>query len=187
MHPSHDPLTRWLAAERDGLTDEAEELLLELFEADALPRLAPPAGFADRVLARVAVEAAVERAAVPVQPGFSLFRRGWLRWVIALCLLATGLSVAWLPQTVAVFAGLWSPAGFLQSSIRAVLDAIRWMASLADVGQTLLAVAEAVALSLARPQVMVIALVCLVVSVTSFRFLRGLVSRDRSWAYVDPI
>lgn len=184
MHPSHDPLTRWLAAERDGLTDdETEAALLELFESAELAPLAPPAGFADRVIARVAVE----KAAVPVQSGFSLFRKGWLRWAIALCLLATGLSVAWLPQTVAVFAGLWSPAGFLQAAIRAVLDTIRWMGSVMNVGQTLLAVAEAVALSLARPQVMVIALVCLVVSVTSFRFLRGLVSRDRSWAYVDPI
>lgn len=182
MRPADDSLTRWLAAERDGLTDEAEEALLALFEAAELSPLAPPAGFADRVLARVAMEAAaVEKATV------SPFGRVWVRWIIALCLLATGLSVAWLPQTLVVFAGLWSPAGFLQAAIRAALDAIRWVVSAADVGQTLLAVAEAVALSLARPQVVVIAVVCLVVSVTSFRFLRGLVSRERSWAYVDPI
>ena len=60
-------------------------------------------------------------------------------------------------------------------------------ASAAGVGQTVLTVAEAIAMALARPQIVVLTLICLALSVTSFRFLRGLVSRERSWAYVDPL
>jgi hypothetical protein len=189
MRPAHDPLTRWLAAERDDVPDEAEEALLELMAA--LPPLAPPAGFADRVLACVAVAATAATTATPATARAAApagrFAKGWLRWSIALCLLATGLSLAWLPQTLAALADLWSPAGFLQTAIRLGLDAIRWTLSAAEVGQTVLAVGEAIALSLARPQVMAIALICLAVSVTSFRLLRGLVSREKGWSHVDSL
>ena len=47
MRPSHhEALDRWLAAERGDRYDEADAALREMFEA--LPLLAPPAGFANR-------------------------------------------------------------------------------------------------------------------------------------------
>lgn len=177
MRPDHDPLTRWLDAEREDLPDEAEAALFELMAS--LPPRAPAAGFAERVLARVALERGMETAAAPARRAFAW--RG--TWIVAAGFLLTGLLLVWLP--LAVLAG--NPAGVLQAAISGGLEAVRWLASAAGVGQTVLTVAEAIAMALARPQIVVLTLICLALSVTSFRFLRGLVSRERSWAYVDPV
>src|SRR5687768_8054160 len=131
MHPSHDPLTRWLAAESEDRPDEAEEALFELFAA--LPPLAPPAGFADRVLARAAV-------AVPARARRSA---RWTRWAVALGLLATALSLVFVPGTLAALAGLWSFAELFEAGIRSVVDASLWLTSVLQVGQTVFAVGEA--------------------------------------------
>lgn len=175
MHPSHDPLTRWLAAEGEDRPDEAEEALFELFAA--LPPLAPPAGFADRVLARAAV-------AAPARVRRSAY---WMRWVVGLGLLATALSLVFVPGTLAVVAGLWSFAELFEAGVRSVVDASLWLTSLLQVGQTVFAVGEALALALARPGMAALVVVCLLISAAALRFLRDLIARDRSWAYVDPI
>lgn len=177
MRPDHDPLARWLDAEREDLPDEAEAALFELMAS--LPPRTPAAGFADRVLARVVLERGLERVAAPARRAFA-----WRRtWIVALGLLLTGILLVWLP--LAVLAG--SPAGVLQVAISGWLAIARWLSSAAGVGQTVLTVAEAIAMALARPQIVVLTVICLALSVTSFRFLRGLVSRERSWAYVDPV
>jgi hypothetical protein len=68
-----DALSRWLAAERSGASEDAEEALAELL--GELPRPAPPAGFADRVLARTrGVEGtlgATSAIPVPATPGIT--------------------------------------------------------------------------------------------------------------------
>src|SRR5258708_30791228 len=53
-HPP-DAMSRWLAAEQSGFAEDAEAALAELLEE--LPRPAPSAGFANRVLARTAITA----------------------------------------------------------------------------------------------------------------------------------
>ena len=101
-HAQQDALERWLAAERDDRADEAEGALLELFEA--LPLVAPPAGFADRVLVRAGLQGAKR----------DLFAWRPLRIVLALCLVAAGFGVLWLPPVL-----LWLPrvlAGFASVS-----------------------------------------------------------------------
>lgn len=178
MHPSQDPLTRWLAAESEDRPDAdaaAEEALFELMAA--LPTLAPPAGFADRVLARAAV-------AAPARVRRSAF---WTRWAVGLGLLATALSLVFVPGTLAAVAGLWSFAELFEAGVRSLVDVSLWLTSALQIGQTVFAVGEALSLSLARPGMAALVVVCLLISAAALRFLRDLVARDRSWAYVDPI
>ncbi|HVS00159.1 MAG TPA: hypothetical protein VMW27_26265 [Thermoanaerobaculia bacterium] len=176
MHPSHDPkLLRWLAAESEDRADEAEEALFELFAA--LPPLSPPAGFADRVLARAVVAA----------PARAVRSARWMRWMVGLGLLAIALSLVFVPGTLAALAGLWSFAEFFEAAVRSVVDASLWLTSALQIGQTVFTVGEALSLSLARPGMVGLVVVCLLIAAAALRFLRDLVARDRSWAYVDPI
>jgi hypothetical protein len=93
-----------------------------------------------------------------------------------------------LPQALSALpakTGLWSLAGFVRACIDSLVEASLWLASVLGVGETILAVGEAVALSLARPPVVALVVLCLLISATALRFLRDLVSRERTWAYVD--
>jgi hypothetical protein len=75
--PPTDALSRWLAAERSGASEDAEAALAELL--GELPRPAPPAGFAERVLARTrgvegtlgATPAMPAVAPIPATPGIT--------------------------------------------------------------------------------------------------------------------
>jgi hypothetical protein len=131
-----DALSRWLAAERSGAADAAdaaERALAELL--GELPRPAPPAGFADRVLARtLGVEVALGAtpailavapipatpsvpatppmpAVTPAAPAFS--RRPWRRrhqeWRPSAGLgLAAGVGL--VAAAAALLLPLWLPA-----------------------------------------------------------------------------
>ncbi|HYO16600.1 MAG TPA: hypothetical protein VE685_25660 [Thermoanaerobaculia bacterium] len=175
--PDHDALTRWLAAERDDRSDEAEAALLELFEA--LPALAPPAGFADRVMERAGL-----RNAVAVRQG--LFAQPWTRLVLAGCLLAMALSVLWLPQTLLVLLGTWSFGGLVDAAVGLLAGAGVWLAAAVRFGDWLYSLGSALARPLATPQVAAVVGGCLLVSTLAFRFLRDLI-QERSWTHVDPI
>ena len=65
-HPQdiQDALNRWLAAEQLDSSEEADGALRELFEA--LPLLAPAAGFADRVFARAGLRPAKRNVVLPL-------------------------------------------------------------------------------------------------------------------------
>ena len=82
----HNPLSRWLAAERSGTTERVESALTQLFAMLTQP--APSAGFADRVVGRLAPMPQVEKVALV-----------W-RLTLAACLMLVALSVAWLPVVV---------------------------------------------------------------------------------------
>ncbi len=180
-HSHQDALERWLAAEREDRAEEAEGALLELFEA--LPQVAPPAGFADRVLVRAGLQAA-ER---------NLFAWRPLRVVLALCLVAAGFGVLWLPPVLLwvprFLAGLGSVSvsGAVQIGTRALVDASAWLASGLRVWDFLLTIDRALAQPLAVPQVLAILLGCLLASSLAFRFLRDQITGERNWTYVDPI
>src|SRR6478672_4983633 len=118
-----DALERWLAAEREDRDEAAEGALAELFTA--LPLAAPPAGFADRVMARVSLPG----AAVAAQPR-DVFAWRPLRAVLALCVIATGLGALWLPQALRAVAGLWSLSGAVAGGMRLLVDAGGWLAAL---------------------------------------------------------
>jgi hypothetical protein len=186
MRPSpHDALTRWLAAERDDHPEAepaAETALLELFAT--LPLVAPPAGFADRVLARAAL--AVPGGIARRDP----FASRWARLVLAAALLATSLGVLWLPSTLRAARALvqiWSVNDLVQSGVQALVDAVHGLASVLRVWDLVLTIVRAIAQPLTLPQVMAVLLGCLVASALAFRYLRDQISGERNWTYVDSI
>lgn len=183
MRPSHEEiLNRWLAAEHEGQDDAAEAELFALFEA--LPPLAPPAGFADRVLARAGL------VPVPVQiPRWNPFAARWLQVALALCLVITGVSLPWLTEMLRSLAGavslLWGPgdvvrlgAGALNVVSQGLVAAFAFWDWFLDIGRIL-------AEPLATPVIAVGTIACLLVSLVAFHFLRDLMTRDRSWTHVD--
>jgi hypothetical protein len=177
MRPSHhDALDRWLKAERDDRSEAADEALFELFEA--LPLIAPPAGFADRVLARAGIQASVKR---------NLFASLAARLVVALCLVALAFGALWLPPVLRFLAGLWSFGGLVQSGVHAFTLGTEWLVSALRVWDVLGNIAGALIQVLTMPQVMAGLLVCLIVSSLAFRFLRDQISGERNWTYVDRI
>lgn len=182
MRSSHqDPLSRWLDAERDGRTEDAEAALLELFAA--VPRLAPPAGFADRVLLRAGLAAPAAPA-----PGWShLFASRWVRALLVLCPLAIGVSMFWLPQLLQVLGGLWGLGDLVQMGTDSVVEGARWLGSLLGFWELFLTIARALATPLATTPGLGVVVVCLLVSLVAFRFLRDLITRDRSWTHVESI
>ena len=179
MRPSHHhALDRWLNAERDERPDAdtaADAALFELFEA--LPLIAPPAGFADRVLARAGIQAARR----------DLFASLGARLAAALCLVALSLGALWLPPVLRYLAGLWSFGGLVQSGVQALTLATEWLASAIRVGDPLWSIVGAIIQVLTMPQVMAGLLACLLVSSLAFRFLRDQITGERNWTYVDRI
>ncbi|HYU33947.1 MAG TPA: hypothetical protein VEW48_17475 [Thermoanaerobaculia bacterium] len=183
MHPSHEEiLDRWLAAEHEGRDDAAETALLALFEA--LPPLVPPAGFADRVLARAGVV-----AAVPARR--SLFASYGLRALVTLSLLVTGLALPWLSEVLRSVAGLtrawWSAGDVVRLGAGALVATSQALATALAFWDWLLEIGRVLALPFATPAVTVVLFGCLLVSLVAFHFLRDLITRDRSWIHVEPI
>jgi hypothetical protein len=169
MRSSHqDLLDRWLTAEQADRADEAEAALAALFTA--LPRLQPPAGFADRVLLRAGLAAPL---AAPAPR--SLFASLWTRGVLTLCLLAVGVSALWLPQTLRALAGLLSIGDLVRLWTGSLVAACRWLGSAVGVWDFLLTVGRALATPLETPAVALAMVSCLLVSMVAFRFLRNLI------------
>lgn len=205
-----DALDRWLAAERSGLDSDsdsdsdtdAEAALAELL--GGLPRPAPPAGFADRVLARARPRA--PRAARP---------RAWLRrWVpapggalgwagaatVAALVSLLGLLAARLvplsslkplhplaPAAVRAMVGAANVSAVLQAGIHTVEALGEWLAATVVFANQLLLLVRAVAEPLATLPVAALTGGCLLVSALALRFLYDLIQRDRRWVYADPI
>ena len=177
-----DLVTRWLEAEREGTDDVAEAALLEMFES--LPPLAPPAGFADRVLRRVALEEAPAR-----QPGVlgRLVRSRAFRFAVACGVFATAFALLWVPELLLVLGRLVSLGDLMDLGAASVVDLGRWLTLVARVGEWLLTLAGAFAVSLTSPAAVKVTAACLAISGVSFVVLRDLMTRNRSWRYVDPI
>lgn len=183
----HDPLTRWLDAERDDHEDDAEAALMELFEL--LPPAAPRPGFSDRVLQRIGSAHAVP--AMPAMPASGRFgrlvRSRSLQVAVALSLVATGASLFWLPQILAVVARILTVSDVLGLTAASAVDLGRMLSVVARVGEWLFTVGGALAVSLTSPAALKVTTACLAISGVSFVFLRDLMTRDRSWSYVDRI
>ena len=175
MRPSHhDALDRWLHAERDDHPEQADAALFELFEA--LPLIAPPAGFADRVLLRAGIQAAAKR---------DLFASRGARLVVSLGVAALGFGALWLPPVLRLLAGLWSFGGLVQGGVRALTVATEWLASVLRAWDVVESIGGALTRALTAPPVMAGLLACVLVSSLAFRFLRDQITGERNWTYVD--
>jgi hypothetical protein len=182
MRPSDDEiLDRWLAAERDGRDGDAEAALTALFEA--LPALAPPAGFADRVLARAGL--------APVPARWNLFASPWFRALVTLSLLVTGLALPWLSEILRSLASLtsllWGPGDVVRLGTGALIAASQGLVAALALWDWLLGIGRALAAPFATPAMALVMIGCLLVSLVAFHFLRNLITRDRSWIHVEPI
>jgi hypothetical protein len=180
--PRQDLLDRWLDAERADRAEDAEAALAALFSS--LPPLQPPAGFADRVLLRAGL-AAAPAMAMASRTRRSPFASLWMRGLLTACLLAIGVSALWLPQALRALAGLVSMADLVRIWTGSVVVVCRWMGSAVGLWDFLLTVGRALATPLETPAVALALASCLLVSMVAFRFLRDLITRDRSWTYVD--
>jgi len=184
MRPSDDEiLSRWLAAERDGRDDEAEAALFALVEM--LPPLAPPSGFADRVLARVAL------APIPAPVQWAWIASPWFRALVALSLVVTGAALPWLSGILRSLASsvsvLWSPGDVVRLGTGALIAISQSLVAALALWDWLLGIGRALAAPFATPAMALIAIGCLLVSLVAFHFLRNLITRDRSWIHVESV
>lgn len=175
-HIDHDILDRWLNAEHQDHAEEAEAALQALFAT--LPPLGPPAGFADRVLLRAGL------APVPVPR--SLFASFWLRASLVLSFLAISVSTLWLPQMMHAFTGLLSLSGLVRMVTGSFIGACQWLGSAVGLWELVVTVGRALAAPLETPAVAYAMVLCLLVSMVAFRFLRNLITRDRSLSH-EPV
>ena len=186
MRPTdQEILNRWLTAEQNGEDEAAEMELLALFEA--LPPLAPPAGFADRVLARAGMS---ERTVpLPAVARWNPFAARWLQVAVALCLVVTGAALPWLSEILRSLASTTSlvlgagdlvrlGTGALNALTRGLVAAFALWDWFLEIGRTLTE-------PLVTPVIAAGMIACLLVSLVAFHFLRDLITRDRSWTHVD--
>jgi hypothetical protein len=184
-HTQDDLVSRWLEAESAGADDAAEAALLEMFES--LPPLTPRAGFADRVLRRVALEETV--VAPTRQPGVlsRLVRSRAFRFAVASGVFATAFALLWLPELLLVLGRLVSLGDVMGFGAASLVDLGRWFTLVARIGEWVLTVGKAFAVSLMSPAALKVTAACLAISGISIAALRDLMNRNRSWSYVDPI
>lgn len=179
----HDALTRWLQAEREADDAQAEAALLEMFES--LPRLEPSAGFADRVLMQVAQTA----PAMPARQNWLvwLFRSPGFRLALTSGLLAACISMFWLPRLLMTLIGMATMNDLLELGVTSTVSLSHWLGIASRAGEWFLTVLGALAVSLTSPAALKVTAGCLAISGISIVFLRELMTRDRSFRYVDSI
>lgn len=169
-----------LAADTDAL-DEADAALAALLAGE--PLAAPPSGFADRVMARLA------HAETPHSPAAA--RRRWaLGLGIPAGVAAAAATMLWLPLLLHALRSLLGASG-ISRVLQAAIDAAHLVAQVgADLTSwvhTLVLLVTAVAKPLAVPPVAALAALSLIVSAVALRSLHALIQRDRRWVYVDPV
>lgn len=157
---------RFLAAEAAGRTDEAEAALAALFAA--APPVGPSPGFADRVMARIAV--------VPR----SIFARPLVRFALAASLLLAALSSALLAPALLPLARLVSLADLAGAGTRALgAVAVRFAAGV-SLWERTAEVLATVGRALTAPSSLLFVLAQFVVAALALRGLVRLTRERRS-------
>jgi hypothetical protein len=179
-----DPsLERWLVAEAGGRLDEADAALAALFAA--LPPLAPPAGFTDRVMLAAAL--ALAPPPPPRLPASPRAVRWTLRGLLVAAVALVALGVPSLPGLVAPAWQRFSLAGLLDAAVAGLVAGSRWLAATLSFWDDLARIGGWVAHTVAAPQVAAILLVGLIAAATALRLLADLIAHERSWSNVQPI
>jgi hypothetical protein len=126
---------------------------------------------------------------VPVRR--NVFISPWFRAVVALSLLVTGLALPWLSEILQSLASLasalWSPGDVVRLGTGALLAISQGLIAALALWDWLLGIGRALAAPFATPVMALISIMCLLVSLVAFHFLRNLISRDRSWIHVERI
>jgi hypothetical protein len=165
-HTPRDPrLSRWLAAEARGEEGPAEAAFAELFAA--LPQPPVPAGFAGRVLARVAAEGAL-------RPSWPLERAAL--WLFAACAAALAILPEWLP-------GVWdrlAPHSWVGGLAELLIGIAHAVAALAPLWEAFTRVARWTALAAGSPQVITAVALCALLAATAGRLLFGVLDERSS-------
>jgi len=166
MRDPRNSLRQWLDAETSGDDATAERALGEAFRA--LPRPLLPAGFAARVMQKVAEQQAawpLERAAL---------------WLLVTCAAALACVPLWLP-------GLWArvePAAWIARGAELVVLLARGLATLAPVWEALLRVGHWTALALTAPPALLFVAFCGLLAASAARLLVSLLE-ERSSAHAQ--
>ncbi|MEM7051082.1 MAG: hypothetical protein AAF604_15540 [Acidobacteriota bacterium] len=162
--PAPDALERWLAHEAADRRGQADEAFFEVFAA--LPMLAPPPGFTDRVLA----------AAVP--------RR--VRWHLPLvaCLVLLGLGTGLLPAVLKQVSTRVTLAGVVDGFSALVVSMARWVASAVDLWEAAAGFSSAIVALTEAPPVAAALVAMLVLAAVALRMLATLIANERSWSHV---
>lgn len=168
-----DPrLTRWLAAEANGREAEADTALTEMFTE--LERLAPAAGFADRV-----VWAAARPAAVALPAGAWL-----LRGAVAAGLALIALCVPLLLSVLSMVPVRLSPSRLVDGVSAAFIALARWIADAVAFWEGLERVAGWLTSAASAPPAAAVLLASLAVAAAALRALAELIAHERSWSHV---
>jgi len=160
--------TRYLEADREGRAEEAERALSEAF--GALPRLAPRAGFAARVMARVAPP--------------SWFARTWVRAALAAAALLAAASIVLVPPIAIPIAEAVGPGGVMHLLADALTALAVRIGRGADLWRSLATVSDAIAATVSRPQVALLLFAQLALAALSLHRLAALA---RSRRYVPHV
>ena len=163
--PSPEAWPRYLAAEAAGREDAAEAALAELFRG--LPVLGPAAGFADRLMARIA-------------PRHSWFSRPAARASLAAALVAAALSIAVVGPLVGPLAALIGPGGFLELLIGGFSALVGRFASGLAAWSPFVSAARGLGHVLSEPLLVALLGAQFLVSALALRGLAGLASPARS-------
>jgi hypothetical protein len=172
-------LRRWLAAEAAGRLDDAEEALGALFAR--LPRPAPPAGFAGRVMraAGWSPAALAGPAAAPVR---------WpLRAALVASLVLVGLAVRALPSLLAALAPLadrLSPARLFEGATAGLVGAVRWLVEARSLWSALARFGGWAGEIATSPPLALALVAVLATAAAALRLLAALIAHERSWSYV---
>lgn len=189
-------LRRWLAAELEERDLESEVALAELL--GELPRPAPPAGFAERVMLAVAASpaAAVYQAPAGVAAvlgapaGAAVRARGlaasrWVRAALVSTLAVAAFAAVSLPGAVLALLDMVSTSDVLALAGRWLAAAVEACTSGLGVLLRFEPLGRAAALVFSTPSVSAALAACLLASAAAFYLLNDLL--HRSWSHVRPV
>lgn len=164
-----EPWQRFLDAERDGRSGEADHALAELLRE--LPRPRPAAGFAARVMARVARR--------------SVFARPAVRFGLAAALVAVALTAGLALPAIGPLAGLIGPAGVLHLLVDSATDLTIRVGHGLEIWQTLAAAARSVGAVALHPPVLFLLVLQLAIAAAALYALAGLAVPKRSSSHAS--
>ena len=165
----HTDLERWLAAESAGDDLAAEAAFGALFQA--LPRVSPSPGFAERVV--------MELREARREP-----ETGRVTWVgkaaLAIAVALAGVAAGFLPLLRRIPLDLPGPADILAAAAHGVAWIAGWLGAGLDVWGTLARISGAIGTAIATPQIATAMMGSAIVSALALYTLHHLLVHERS-------